>query len=119
MEDYILREIDKIGQMLMTVAKRLGLFEQDTPAYALEDVKEELGKAHLSFDLDTILQQEDPLCYLVGELRFSDAALEIFVEILFHSECDETTKSALLEDALVYLDGKGNYSFRLHSLKSW
>lgn len=26
MEDYIIREIDRIGEMLMLVAKRLGLF---------------------------------------------------------------------------------------------
>ena len=45
MEDYILREIDRIGQMLMLVARKLGLLKEDTPDYSLTDVKEEFDKA--------------------------------------------------------------------------
>ncbi len=36
--------------------------------------------------------------------------------ILFHLDLEDDRKSALLQDALAYLDGKGYYSFRLHSL---
>ena len=43
MEDYLIREIDKIGEMLMHVARRLGLVGQETPKYSVEDVKEEFG----------------------------------------------------------------------------
>ena len=46
----------------------------------MDDVKDEIGKSDLPFDLD------------------------------------ESVKSALLADALAYLDGKGYYSFRLHAL---
>ena len=31
MEDYILREIDRLGEMLLMIARRLGLLDGDTP----------------------------------------------------------------------------------------
>ena len=47
--------------------------------------------------------------YLIEDLKLSDTALEMFIEIIFHSDlCEDRT----------YLDGKGNFSFRLHSLIS-
>lgn len=116
MEDYILREIDKIGQMLTLIAKRLGLFDNHTPDYTLADVKQEFKDGKLTLNLDTILQSDNPVLYLVGEMKLSDTALETFVEIIFHSDLCVEKKNALLEDALMYLDSKGNYSFRLHSL---
>ena len=45
MEDFILREIDRLGEMLMLIARRLGLLDGDTPDYSLADVKDEFGKA--------------------------------------------------------------------------
>ena len=116
MEDFILKEIDRIGQMLMGIARKLGLLRDETPNYSLSDVKEEFEAASLPFDLDSVLKQEDPVLYLVQDVRISDQGLEMFIDILFHSDLDETRKKALLEDALTYLDGKGSFSFRLHSL---
>jgi hypothetical protein len=52
---------------------------------------------------------------LVENEHLSDKALESFVDILFNSDLDEERKRALLSDALAYLDGKGYYSFTLHS----
>ena len=43
MEDYLIREIDKIGELLMHVAKRLGLVGEESPKYSVEDVKAEFG----------------------------------------------------------------------------
>ena len=116
MEDFILKEIDRIGQMLMGIARKLGLLRDETPNYSLSDVKEEFEAASLPFDLDSVLKREDPVLYLVQDVRISDQGLEMFIDILFHSDLDETRKKALLEDALTYLDGKGSFSFRLHSL---
>lgn len=116
MEDYILREIDRIGEMLMHIARRLGLLEGRIPDYSLSDVKEEFDKASLPFDLDAVLQQENPVRYLLEKEKLSDHGLESFIEIIFHSDLDEARKKALLQDALAYLDGKGYFSFRLHSL---
>ena len=118
MEDYILREIDRLGEMLLLIARRLGLLDGDTPDYSLTDVRDEFGKAGLPFDLDAVLRQENPILYLVEECKLSDHGLETFIEILFHSDLDEERKTALLDDALSYLDGKGYYSFKLHSLSN-
>ena len=116
MEDFILREIDRLGEMLLMIARRLGLLDGDTPDYTLTDVKEEFDKASLPFNLDTVLGQENPVLYLVEKEGLSDNGLETMMDILFHSDLDETRKNALLQDALAYLDAKGRFSFRLHSL---
>ena len=116
MEDFILKEIDRIGQMLMGIARKLGLLRDETPNYSLTDVKEEFAQNGLPFDLDAVLQQENPILYLVQDVKISDQGLEMFIDILFHSDLDEDRKKALLEDALTYLDRKGYFSFRLHAL---
>ena len=116
MEDYIIREIDRFGEMLLMIARKLGLLGDDTPVYSLADVKDVFDKASLPFDLDSVLQQENPVRYLVETEEISDTGLETFVEILFHSDLDEEKKTALLKDTLAYLDGKGHFSIKLHSL---
>ena len=118
MEDYILREIDRLGEMLLMIARKLGLLDGDTPDYSLTDVKDEFDKAACPIDLDALLEQENPVWYLVETEKISDHGLETFIDILFHSDLGEDLKVALLDDALAYLDGKGYFSFRLHSLIS-
>ena len=115
MEDYIIREIDRLGEMLLLIARKLGLLDGDTPDYSLTDVKDEFGKAGCPIDLDQLLQQENPVWYLVEKEKLSDHGLETIIDIIFHSDLDENKKQALLSDALAYLDGKGYFSFRLHS----
>ena len=116
MEDFILREIDRIGEMLQHIARRLGLLNDNPPDYSLKKVKEEFDKENLPFDLDAVLQQENPVRYLVEVVKLSDYGLETMMDIIFHSDLDEKKKQALLSDALAYLDGKGYFSFKLHSL---
>ena len=116
MEDFIIREIDRLGEMLLLIARKLGLLDGDTPDYSLTDVKDEFGKAGCPIDLDQLLQQENPVWYLVEKEKLSDHGLETIIDIIFHSDLDENKKQALLSDALAYLDGKGYFSFRLHSL---
>ena len=118
MEDYIIREIDRIGEMLLMIARKLGLLDGDTPDYSLTDVKDEFGKAGCPIDLDALLQHENPVWYLVEEEGLSNHGLETLIDIIFHSDLEEDRKQALLSNALAYLDGKGYYSFRLHSLYS-
>ena len=115
MEDFIIREIDRLGEMLLLIARKLGLLDGDTPDYSLTDVKDEFGKAGCPIDLDAIMQQENPVWYLVEKEKLSDHGLETMIDIIFHSDLDEGRKQALLSDALTYLDGKGYFSFRLHS----
>ena len=118
MEDFILREIDRLGELLMMIARRLGLVGEKVPDYSVTDVKEEFDKAGLPFDLESLLQLENPIRYLVENRILSDQGLETLIDILFHSDLDENKKTALLDDALTYLDSKGYYSFKLHSLIS-
>ena len=118
MEDFILREIDRLGEMLLMIARRLGLLDGDTPDYSMTDVKDEFDKAGCPIDLDALLEQENPVWYLVETEKITDHSLETFIDILFHSDMEEDRKAALLDDALAYLDGKGYFSFRLHSLSS-
>ena len=116
MEDFLIREIDRLGDMLMLIARRLGLIDLETPDYSLLDVKEEFEKNFVPLDLDAILRQENPVWYLVETEKLSEQALETFIDILFHSDLNESVKTALLSDALTYLDNKGYFSFKLHSL---
>ncbi len=118
MEDYILREIDRLGEMLLMIARRLGLLDGNKPDYSLTDIKEEFGMAGCPIDLEMLLHQENPVRYLVETEKISDHGLETFIDIIFHSDLDEDRKQALLSDALAYLDGKGYFSFRLHSFSS-
>ena len=118
MEDYIIREIDRLGEMLLLIARRLGLLDGDTTDYSLADVKDEFGKAGCPIDLDMLMQQESPVWYLVDVEQLSEHGLETMIDIIFHSDLDEARKQALLNDALAYLDGKGYFSLRLHSLCS-
>ena len=115
MEDFILREIDRLGEMLMLIARKLGLLDSDTPDYSMTDVKEQFDKAGCPIDLEALLQQENPVWYLVEKEKLSNHGLETMIDIIFHSDLDEARKNALLQDAIAYLDGKGYFSFRLHS----
>ena len=116
MEDFIIREIDRLGEMLLMIARRLGLFDGGTTDYSLTDVKEEFDKTGVPIDLDAVLQHDNPVWYLVEDEKVSDHGLETLIEIIFHSDLDEAAKNALLNDAIAYLDGKGYFSFKLHSL---
>lgn len=118
MEDFILREIDRLGELLMLIARKLGLLDGETPDYSLSDVKNEFETNGLPFDMDAILQQEYPVLYLMEAGGLSYQGLESFIDILFHSDLDEDSKAALLNDAITYLDGKGYFSFRLHSFST-
>lgn len=117
MEDYILREIDRIGEMLLKIARKMGLFLDDVPDYSISDVKVEFEKADCPIELDSLLKQEYPVQFLVTEKGLSDQALEVIVDLIFHSDAEESKKSSLLNDAISYLDSKGYYSFKLHSLR--
>lgn len=115
MEDFILREIDKIGQMLAHIARRLGLLKGEKPNYSIGDVKSEFTKENCPIDIDTVLKQDNPILYLAENEKLTEQAIESFIEILFYSDIDESKKQTLLKDAINYLDNKGYISFKLHS----
>ena len=115
MEDYLIREIDRIGELLVQIARRLGLLGGQKDVIPIEDVKSEITSSGLEVDIDQVLQKDYPVMWLVEQEHFSEKALETFTDILLHSNIQEETKQAFLHDATIYLDGKGYFSFLLHS----
>lgn len=41
----ILRVIDRLGEMQLLIARKVGLLDGDTADYSIADVKDEFGKA--------------------------------------------------------------------------
>lgn len=82
MEDFILREINRIGELVHGLLIKLRLRkEQDGDAPASTSVKTELAeKLHLS--IDTLLAEEDFIRTLCEEHGFGSSDLELFAELL-------------------------------------
>ena len=116
MEDYILREINKIGEILRFIASKLGLHNGTVTELSIAEIKSEFTKTELTIDIEHVLVEKHPIKYLVEQEKISDNGLETFVDILFHSDIDNKKKVNILNDAIDFLDKKGYYSFRLHSL---
>lgn len=116
MEDYILREIDKLYNLLMLMAQKLGLWSGGTECCTVADLKDEMTAVDINIDLEALLQMDNPVAYLVEEEHFSDKSLELFVDLLFHTDLDESIKSRLLKDTIAYLESRNYISFRLYSL---
>ena len=73
MEDYILREIDKIGKLIEALLQKAGILRRSGAGEAVcETAWTELAEA-LDLDIDT----------LTREYGFSDENLEKFAELLF------------------------------------
>lgn len=118
MEDFILREIDKIGELLFYLARKLGIYKENIPNFTVADVKSEFNHAELDIDLDAIIGQKYPISYLVEEQKVTLKALEALTDIIVHtSDIDPQKKKEILDDAVRYLDSKGYISFRLYSLR--
>ena len=83
MEDYILREIDKIGKLIEALLQKAGILRRSGAGEAVcETAWTELAEA-LDLDIDTLLAREDFIGVLTREYGFSDENLEKFAELLF------------------------------------
>ncbi len=83
MEDYILREINRIGELIAALLDKIGLLKKSgAPELIRETAKTELAE-QLNLDIDTLLAGADFIATLVDEYGFSDADLEKFAELLF------------------------------------
>ena len=59
MEDYILREIDKIGKLIEALLQKAGILQRSGAGEAVcETARTELAEA-LDLDIDTLLARED------------------------------------------------------------
>jgi len=115
MEDYVKRQIDLIGQMLLALAKKLGLVDGDVTNYTMQCVQDEIKESGFNLDIDCALSEEHPIAFLVESFQLSNEAIETFTEIVMHSDADDDVKQRLLNDAIDYLDSEGHFSFSLHS----
>lgn len=76
MEDYILREIDKIGKFIEALLQKAGILRRSGAEEAVcETARTELAEA-LDLDIDTLLAREDFIGVLTREYGFSDENLE-------------------------------------------
>lgn len=83
MEDYILREINRIGELIAALLARIGLMKQTaTPEQLRTTAKTELA-ATLDIDIDTLLDDADFIGRLTGQYGFGDLELDKFAELLF------------------------------------
>ena len=83
MEDYILREIDKIGKLIDGLLQKIGIKRMSASKETVyETTKTELAET-LNLDIDVLLAQEDFIDVLIREHGFSDENLEKFAELLF------------------------------------
>lgn len=118
MADYILKQIDMIGQLLRALAKKLGIGGDDTPDYDLETIKQKAQELDSMIDFNEIIAANNPALYMTNSLGYTDDAIETFAEIIMNSKADEATKAKVLDSVLVYLDNKGQFSFSLHAFKA-
>lgn len=120
MEDYILKEIDKIGLILQKIAIKLKIMDENksNAGCTMIDIKAAFTEYGLNFDPAAVLSEKHPVSFLVDTLHLSDEALELFVLTMLHSDIPEASKQRLLSDAITYLDSKDTYSFSLHSMMS-
>ena len=120
MEDYILKEIDKIGLILQKIAIKLKIMDENksSAGCTMIDIKAAFTEYGLNFDPAAVLSEKHPVSFLVDTLHLSDEALELFVLTMLHSDIPEASKQRLLSDAITYLDSKDTYSFSLHSMMS-
>ncbi len=83
MEDFILREINKIGQLIEAVLQKLGIMKgasQQEQLYAA--AREELLEK-LKMDVDSLPEGDDVVAELRQKYGFTNADLEKFAELLF------------------------------------
>lgn len=81
MEDYILREINRIGELIAALMAKIGLMRQSaSPEQIRTTAKTELAE---KLDIDTLLDEPDFIGRLTDEYGFGDQELDKFAELLF------------------------------------
>ena len=118
MEDYLIREIDKIGEMLALIASKLGLgtfaFQSDALAGQLNS---EMVQG-LDIDIYELLAKDNPLEYLVSERGFNDRNLESLAMMMYQAIPASDALDAFIKNTAEYLNHKGVFSFAMHSIVS-
>lgn len=83
MEDYIMREIDKLGKVIEAILLKIGVLkESEQDETIAEATKIELAE-QLDLDIDALLAQKEFIETLTQVYGFSHSNLEKFAELLF------------------------------------
>ncbi|MDL2231322.1 hypothetical protein LJB85_01110 [Porphyromonadaceae bacterium OttesenSCG-928-L07] len=101
MEDYIKREIDKIGKIVEAVLVKLGVLKKSGETASLYGIAKTELLEGLNIDLDTLLESENFIDILVHEHHFNSDHLEKFAELLFDfliAAEDKTTQTGLVSN---------------------
>ena len=82
MKDYILKEINKIGQMIESILVKIKLLKvrQNESVYEFSKI-ELLDK--LSLNIDSLLEQDNIVEILIKEHEFNSENLDKFAELLY------------------------------------
>ena len=116
MEDYLIREIDKIGEMLALIASKLGL---GTYAFPTDQLAVQMNTElvnDLDVDIYELLAKDNPLEYLVSERGFNDRNLESLAMMMYQAIPASDALDAFIKNTAEYLNHKGVFSFALHSI---
>ena len=107
MEDYILREINRIGELIAALMAKIGLMRQSaSPEQIRTTAKTELAEK-LDIDIDTLLDEPDFIGRLTDEYGFGDQELDKFAELLFDMVAASELRLAAAVGAIYsYLDAK-------------
>lgn len=117
MADFIEKEIDKIGEMLLGLMERLGVVGQKGgQKIDHSKINAEMQHLRLNLDVEKLLDQPMAVTYLVEEIGLSDMALESFANLMYHSDCDEQKVQKFIRDVIAFLESHGYYSFLLRSI---
>ena len=112
MEDYILREINRIGELIAALMAKIGLMRQSaSPEQIRTTAKTELAEK-LDIDIDTLLDEADFIGRLTDEYGFGDQELDKFAELLFdmvaasEQQAERLRLAAAVGAIYSYLDAK-------------
>ena len=81
MEDFILKEIDKIGILLRGLLSKIKLHTTESPAEAYQRTKLDLAR-ELNLDIDTLIREDDCAERLLKDHNFPLEDLELMAELL-------------------------------------
>lgn len=83
MEDFIIREINKIGKIIEAILVKIGVLKKSGDMESLRStVKTELAEK-LDMDIDVLAGEGDLVGILIKEYGFNDEDLGKFAELLF------------------------------------
>ena len=106
MEDYILREINRIGELIAALMAKIGLMRQSaSPEQIRTTAKTELAEK-LDIDIDTLLDEPDFIGRLTDEYGFGDQELLFDMVAASEQHAERLRLAAAVGAIYSYLDAK-------------